>query len=33
MIYPQHDEASQDFLHLLAKDMLIDFVSVKFSHA
>jgi len=28
MIYLQHDEVSQDSLHLPAKDMLADFVSV-----
>ena len=28
MIYPQHDEVSQDSPHLSAKDMLAGFVSV-----
>ena len=28
MIYPKHDEVSQDSPHLPAKDMLADFVSV-----
>ena len=28
MIYPQHDKLSQTSLHLLMKDILVDFVSV-----
>ena len=33
MIYPQHDEVSQDSPHLPAKVMLVDFVSVARVHA
>ena len=29
MIYPQHNKVAQDSPHLLVKDILIEFVSVK----